>query len=80
MWYGAGALWNSVTNPIAIATSPESVSAPCEVTCSVDDEQRHTEQDEDQPAPREWQHREAEERADHADRAERTRDDDARVE
>jgi hypothetical protein len=34
VWYGAGALWKSVTSPIAIATSPDSVSAPCDVTCA----------------------------------------------
>ncbi len=34
VWYGAGALWNRVINPTAIATNPERVSAPCEVTCA----------------------------------------------
>src|SRR6185437_6789464 len=32
VWYGAGALWKSVTNPTAIATSPDNVSAPWLVT------------------------------------------------
>ena len=46
----------------------------------VDHEQGDTEQHEDQPAPRDRQHREAEERAHHADRAERAGDDDPGME
>ena len=80
VWYGAGALWNSVTSPIAIATSPDSVSAPWRRDVRVGDEQRGAEQHEDQARPGERQDREAEQRADHADRAERARDHDARVE
>ena len=37
-------------SPTAIATSPESVSAPCVVTCASIDEQRDAEQHERQPA------------------------------
>ena len=34
VWYGAGALWKSVISPTAIATSPDSVSAPWVTTCA----------------------------------------------
>ncbi len=34
VWYGAGALWKSVMKPMAIATSPDNVNAPCDVTCA----------------------------------------------
>ena len=34
VWYGAGALWNSISIPTARLIRPVSVSAPCEVTCA----------------------------------------------
>ena len=32
--YGAGASWKSISIPIASATRPETVSAPCVTTCA----------------------------------------------
>ncbi len=32
VWYGAGALWKSITMPNPSAMRPETVSAPCETT------------------------------------------------
>ena len=34
VWYGVPESWKRVVSPIAIATSPDNVSAPCDVTCA----------------------------------------------
>ena len=80
MWYGAGALWNSISIPTPRLMSPATVRAPCVTTCSVDHEQRHPEQDEREARPRDRQHREAEERRQERDAAERARQHDAGME
>ncbi len=80
VWYGAGSVVEERDHADAtLQRGPtDRQRAVASRTCSVDHEQRDAEQDEREARPGERQHGEAEERGDHADRAEGAGDDDAR--
>ena len=80
MWYGAGALWNSISHPEPERDQARDRERAVGHDVRVDHEQGDAEQDQREPGPGDRQHREAEERGEQRHRAERARQHDAGME
>ncbi len=73
VWYGAGALWNSMIIPIESAMRPATVSAPCVTTCASTTSSPTPSRISMIPTHEIGQHGEPEQRGQQRDRAERAR-------